>query len=190
MSALANLLQEHRTIERLLHLLAQEKARLEGNMAISRDFAFVEVRFLKAVVAFFSGYVITAHHPKEEAVLLAALKEKPLSSVDRQRVSQLQAEHRQVAGLIQALDTATQRYQQGQETALDDILAAMIALINLYSHHLAEEQALFLQLNDALDDATLTALNDRLLAYHPDGDVAAYEKIVADWEARGCKCHL
>jgi hemerythrin-like domain-containing protein len=190
MSPLAPLLHEHRLIERLVHLLAQEKARLEDNMVISRDFAFVEVRFLKAVVDFFTGYVSAAHHPKEEAVLWPALEEKLGPPGDRQRLQQLRAEHRQVVALIQELDAATQRYQQGQETAVDAILAAMTELINLYTRHLAEEQDLFLKLEEVLDDTTLTALADRLLTYDQDRDLSAYEKIVAAWEAHGCKCHL
>lgn len=190
MSPLALLLHEHRLIERLLHLLTQEKARLEGNMVISRDFAFVEVRFLKAVVDFFTGYVSAAHHPKEEAVLWPALEEKPLPPAIQQRLQQLRAEHRQVVGLIQELEWTTQRYQQGQETAVDAILAAMTALINLYTRHLAEEEVLFLKLWEVLDDTTLTALADRWSAYEQDRDLSAYEKIVAAWEARGCKCHL
>ncbi|MGQ9921151.1 MAG: hemerythrin domain-containing protein [Desulfobacca sp.] len=191
MLPIAPLMIEHRLIERLICLMAQEKDRLQANIALSPAFAFVEPRFLRDAVAFLQGYADARHHGKEEAILFAALQGKPLSPEHRRILLQLQAEHRHGREATQKLAAATQRYHQGHEEALTDILAGLEVLVNFYPAHIAtEDQEFFLPVMAYFSEQEQAALLDQMQAFDQDGEAAAQEKLVVDWEGPSCKCHL
>ena len=191
MLPIAPLMIEHRLIERMIRLLVQEKDRLQANMAVSPEFVFVEPRFLRDAAAFLQGYADARHHGKEEAILFAALQEKPLSPEHRRILAQLQAEHRWGREATQKFAAAAQRFIDGHEAALTDILAGLAALVNFYPAHIAtEDQEFFLPVMAYFAKEEQAALLARMQAFDQEHDLAAYEKLVADWEAHGCKCHL
>lgn len=191
MPPFALLMIEHRLIERMLRLMAQEKDRLQANIAVSPEFAFVEPRFLRDAVAFLQVYVEARHHGKEEALLFAALQEKPLSPEHRRILMQLQAEHRYGRQATQNLAAAAQRYHQGHEAALTDILASLESLLNFYPAHIAtEDQEFFLPVMVYFSPAEQEALLDRMRTFDQGHDQVAADQLVAAWEAQGCKCHL
>ncbi len=191
MLPIAPLLIEHRLIERMIRLMAQEKERLQANIAVSPEFAFVEPRFLRAAVILLRDYVGAWHHGKEEDILFAALQEKPLTSEHRRILEQLQAEHRWGREATKKFAAATQRFNQGHEAALTDILASLEALVSFYPAHIAtEDQDFFLPVMAYFSPAEQEALVKQMQTFDQDHDLAAAEQLVAAWEAQGCKCHL
>jgi|GEM_PF-3304019 len=191
MSNPAPFLNEHHLLRRMLALVDQEKQRLEGNMAISPEFAFVEPRFLRAVVVFFRDFVAAIHQHKEERFLFPALADKPLAPEDRQLLAALLVEHQLAHDAVSELATAVDRYQQGHETALMDILAGLVALIRIYQRHLTVEEQDLLPLATAhISPGEQEALLAQSRAFDEQYDSSAFAQLVTDWEARGCKCHL
>ncbi len=191
MLPIAPLMIEHRLIERMIRLMAQEQDRLQANIAVSPEFAFVEPRFLQAAVSFLRDYADACHHGKEEEILFAALQAKPLSPAHRRILQQLQAEHRWGREATQRLAFATQRFLQGQEEAVTDILTGLEALVTFYPAHIAaEDQEFFLPVLAYFSPAEQAALLQQMQIFDQDRDMAHYEALVAAWEAQGCKCHL
>lgn len=190
MLPLAALRHEHRLLERLIRLLSQEVSRVEENIKVSPEFAFVNGKLVKFAVNFFQTYVDPIHHGKEE-ILFAALQDKPLPPELRHLLQELRAEHLKVRQAVAALQDALTRYLDGQETALPEYLEQLRWLVAWYPRHLAIEEQHFLTLElDYFSPEDQARLSARLEALDRDLDLTFYEPRLADWEAGGCKCHL
>lgn len=191
MLPIAPLMIEHRCIERMIRLLAQERDRLQANINVSPEFAFVEPRLLQASVTFLRGYADARHHGKEEEILFAALQAKPLRSEHRQLMQQLQAEHRWGREATRKLEAATKRLGQGHEDALAEVLAGLHDLVDFYPRHIAtEDREFFVPVMVYFSETEQADLLKDMEIFDQDHDPAPYEKLLADWEAQGCKCHL
>lgn len=185
------LMIEHRLIERMIRLLAQETTRIKNNIAVNPYFAFVEVRFLDATVDFLRTYADQMHHGKEEDILFAALQEKSLSPAHLALMEELQQEHIWGRQATASLEAARARLTPGNPEALPDLLHWMSALAEFYPRHIAkEDNHFFLPVMAYFSAAEKSALLARLTEFDNAFNLEKYQKIVADWEACGCKCHL
>ncbi len=191
MLPVAPLMIEHRLIDRMIRLMAQEAARIGDNLEVGPQFAFVEVRFIDAAVDFLRVYADRLHHGKEEDILFVALKGKPLSPEQLAILQQLQAEHTWGRQATANLAATRQRLAQGDPGATADLLKCLSALAEFYPRHMTkEDQDFFLPVMTYFSPEEKNAL----LGQMNDPDNASvhekYQKVVATWEARGCKCHL
>lgn len=191
MLPIAPLMIEHRLIGKMIRLMTQETDRLKGNMAVSPDFAFVEPRFLNAAVDFLRTYADQVHHGKEEDILFAALKSKPLTPEHLATMQQLMQDHVQGREITARLVAAQKKVLQGETAALDDLLASLTALVHFYPRHIAtEDQDFFLPVMAYFSPGEKEAMLARMHDFDRTVIHRKYEKVVADWEASGCKCHL
>lgn len=185
------LMIEHRLIERMIRLMDQEISRIRGNITVSPQFAFVENRFIDAAVDFIRTYADQVHHGKEEDILFAALQEKPLTPEHLSTMQELVQDHVRGRQNTAKLVAAQKEFLQGNSASLFELLACLTSLVEFYPRHIArEDQQFFLPVMDYFSKAEKDALLARM--YDSDRDLihVKYQKIVADWEASGCKCHL
>jgi hemerythrin-like domain-containing protein len=185
------LMIEHRFIEKMIRLMDRETSRIRENILVSPQFAFVESKFIDAAVDFIRTYADEVHHGKEENILFTALKGKPLSREHRQIMQELQDEHTWGRQTTASLIVAKERYVRGQSEALTEILDNMASLVEFYPRHIEKEDKLFflpvMAYFSREEKNTLLAHMDTFDRGFIQGK---YQKIVADWEACGCKCHL
>ena len=75
MLPIAPLMIEHRLIERMIHLIQQELERIQANVAVDPEFAFVDSVFIDTAVDFLRTYADRCHHGKEEDILFPELEQ-------------------------------------------------------------------------------------------------------------------
>lgn len=130
------LMQEHRLIEKVIQLLAQE------NELIKYGTQF-DSMFIEDVVDFLRMYADRTHHGKEEDILFAALAQKKLHNLDEELMRQLMAEHQFARGRTDALAEANRLYGGGNPHALGMLSASIDELVALYPQHIAKEDIVF-----------------------------------------------
>jgi len=185
------LMTEHRLIEKMIRLMAQETARIRDNMAVSPEFAFVNPKFIDAAVDFICGYADRIHHGKEEEIFFLALEQKPLSWEHLEIMQELQQEHGWGRQTTARLAAAKENYANGSPDSLAEVLGLMEALVDFYPRHIAlEDQHFFLPVMAYFTQAEQEALLQQMSEFDKDFDHQGYQKMVTDWEACGCKCHL
>jgi hemerythrin-like domain-containing protein len=191
MLPIAPLMIEHRLIEKMIGLMARETERIRSNIAFSPEFAFVEFRFIDAAVDFIRTYADEVHHGKEEDILFAALESKPLAPEHLATMQQLVQDHAWGRQTTARLVTAQKKYFQGETAALNDLLENLTVLVEFYPRHIAvEDQDFFLPAMAYFSQAEKDAMLARMSDFDRTAIHRRYEKVVADWSARGCKCHL
>jgi hemerythrin-like domain-containing protein len=185
------LMIEHRLIERMIRLLAQEATRIRENISVSPEFAFVDAKFINAAVDFIRTYADEIHHGKEEHILFAALGKKPLSSEDRKIMEELVNEHQQGRRTTASLVAATEKYVSGKEEAIPEVLEHMTFLVEFYPRHIdKEDKHFFLPVMKYFSQEEKDTLLAQMNNFDQNFIHTKYQKIVVDWEASGCKCHL
>jgi hemerythrin-like domain-containing protein len=191
MLPIAPLMIEHRLIERMIRLMGQEIARIRDNIAVSQEFAFVNAKLIDAAVDFMKTYADQVHHGKEEDLLFTALQEKPLSPEHRQVMQELLEDHRWGRQTVAALLAAKNEYLAGKIAALNQVLENLASLAEFYPKHIEkEDKNFFLPVMAYFTAQEKEALLARMVEFDQKFIHAKYQKILADWEACGCKCHL
>ena len=191
MLPIAPLMIEHRLIERMLRLLSREIARIRDNIAVGQEFAFVDAKLIDTAVDFMKTYADQVHHGKEEDLLFTALLEKPLSQEHRQMMQELLADHRWGRQTVAALLTAKNDYLAGKIAALKQVVENLASLAEFYPRHIEkEDKNFFLPVMAYFTQQEKEALLARMIEFDQKFIHAKYQKILADWEASGCKCHL
>ena len=143
MQPIGPLMTEHRLIERLVALLQQELERIQSNVAVDPEFAFVDPVFIDLAVDFLQTYADRCHHGKEEGLLFAALRQKDLSPAHRQIMAELEQEHLQAREATAQLLQAKIAYLRQEPDAVDRVLAQLGVLAALYPGHIAKEDKEF-----------------------------------------------
>ena len=136
MQARGPLMIEHRLIERMLAVVKDEVKRI-----ISAN--KVNPLFIDTVVDFIKTYADRTHHGKEEDILFEELKEKPLTSEDREMMDELIKEHIFGRLTTKALVQANDRYRSGVKEALKEIVEKLQTLTDFYPKHIEKEDKLF-----------------------------------------------
>ncbi len=128
------LMIEHRLIERMLALFADEKHRIS-------DAGTVDDRFLDISLDFFRTYVDKFHHGKEEDILFKEISEKPLTPGDRKMLEELIEEHGRTRHFVERLLDI--RRQQPGTVSLSELTKHMETLIKWYPVHIEKEDRHF-----------------------------------------------
>jgi hemerythrin-like domain-containing protein len=185
------LMIEHRLIEKMIRLMSQEAVRVKENIGISRQFAFVNGKFIDAAVDFMRTYADQVHHGKEEDILFTALQDKPLSPEHRRIMQELQEDHKWGRQTTAGLLAAKERYISGRQEALDEFLDNLTSLVEFYPRHIEKEDKHFFgPIMEYFSPEEKESLLARMDEFDQRFIQTKYQKIVADWETSGCKCHL
>jgi hemerythrin-like domain-containing protein len=185
------LMIEHRLIERMIRLMGQEISRIKENVEFGQEFAFVDAKFIDAAVDFMRTYADQVHHGKEEDILFAALEDKPLSPEHRQIRRELQEDHQKGRQVTAELMANKDDYLAGKMAALNQFLENLTFLVEFYPRHIEkEDKHFFLPVMAYFAAAEKEAMLARMSAFDQEFIHGKYKKVLAEWEAGGCKCHL
>jgi len=185
------LMIEHRLIERMIRLMGEEISRIKENMAVSQEFAFVDAKFIDTAVDFMRTYADQVHHGKEEDILFTALANKPLVPEHRQVMQELLEDHTWGRLTVAKLLAAKDDYLAGEMAALIRVLENLASLVEFYPRHIEkEDKNFFLPVMAYFSPEEKEEMLARMYAFDQEFIHARYKKVVADWEASGCKCHL
>ncbi len=176
MKPIGPLMREHRLIERMVKIMADELAAMEKS-------GRADTRFIAAAVDFVRTYADRTHHGKEEDILFRDLAGKPLSAGHRDIMRQLVEEHALARKLTGNIADARVRYDGGDTAALADIVENLRQLVAFYPQHIEKEDKHFFfpcleYFTAAEQDAMLAEFweFDRKLIHEK------YEKLVTDIE--------
>ena len=136
MKPIGPLMWEHRLIEKMVALLAEELQR-------QRKGDLPNTALLFTGIDFFRMYVDRTHHGKEEEFLFHTLATKNLSEEHARILERLLDDHEQARQIVRDLDLATKNYVNQDMTAVDEIQADLDILTTLYPRHIALEDKEF-----------------------------------------------
>ncbi len=137
------LMIEHRLIERMISLLGQELTRIQDNVAVDPEFAFVDPVFIDTAVDFLRTYADRCHHGKEEDILFAKLGKKDLTPEHRRVMDELIKEHILARETTAKLINAKENHLRQQPEALEHILVHLRNLVEMYPKHIEKEDKHF-----------------------------------------------
>ena len=138
MLAVGPMMVEHRLIERMITLVADEARRIRATGRVRADFAL-------SAVDFFRTYADRCHHGKEEGILFRELKLKSLSPEHRDLMAELEAEHVLGRETVRKLLIAQDRFLKGDRSAPSELAALMERLAAFYPRHIDKEDHHFFQ---------------------------------------------
>jgi hemerythrin-like domain-containing protein len=148
MSAIEILVDEHRSISRMVNVLTILQKRLESD-----DHA--DVNLLTDVVDFFRMFVDRNHHAKEEDALFPTLERRAVNP-EGCTIQSLKSEHEQARILTTALADAIGKYRTGDPTAKSKICTTIKNSIDLYNDHIWRENILLFPMAEkALQESDL-----------------------------------
>jgi len=136
MQARGLLMIEHRLIEKMLAVIQTRLDLAEREQAI-------DPYFVDAAVDFIRVYADRTHHGKEEDILFRDLKRSDLSADDLKHMNELIDEHVFGRQTTQALVEANQRYRQGDQAALAQVMDCLKTLAAFYPKHIKKEDDVF-----------------------------------------------
>jgi hemerythrin-like domain-containing protein len=192
MQPIGPLMIEHRLIERLLHLMQQEFARIKANIDVDPEFAFVDPVFIDTAVDFIRTYADRCHHGKEEDILFKALAAKDLSPELRQVMAELIKGHVWARETTAEIVKAKEGYLLESPGALNDLMLHIEELLGFYLRHIEKEDkhfftpcmAYFSEAEQAELLARMEEFDRKLIHEKYRGVVERIE------QRRGCKtCH-
>jgi len=173
------LMIEHRLIERMVRLMAEQLERVRRRREADPE-------FLAAAVDFIRLYADQCHHGKEEDILFRALEAKPLDEPLKQILNELTSEHVITRHATGRLAQANQRYRDGDAAALAEIEQRLDELVTLYPRHIEkEDQHFFVPAQECFTTQELGALLDRFWEFDRRLFQEHYREAVARWETAG-----
>ncbi len=178
MMPIGPLMIEHRLIERMIALIAQESDRIEEE-------GEVDPIFIDTAVDFIRTYADRTHHGKEEDILFRDLAEKELSEEHQQVMDELVREHVVARRTVGELVEAKERYVQGEAGALDTVLEKLDALASMYPPHISkEDKRFFIPVMDYFSEAERDAMLDEMSAFDREMIHDKYTSVVEGLEGR------
>lgn len=136
MKPIGPLMWEHRLIEQIIPLIAQE---ISSIRSINR----ADVVLIDKAVDFFRTYADRTHHGKEEDILFTLLDKKPLSEPHAAIMKELVDEHAAARSNVRATFDALREYIDGRDASLAEITTGLTNLTELYPAHIAKEDKAF-----------------------------------------------
>ena len=190
MQPIGPLMIEHRLIERLIALMQRELTRMKDNIAVDREFAFVDPVFIDAAVDFMKTYADRCHHGKEEDLLFAALAKKDLAPEHRLLMEELISDHawgrRTTASLVEAKND----FLLDKAGALDDLLLHLEEMVVFYPRHIEkEDKHFFIPCLDYFSAAEKAELLEKMAEFDQKLIHEKYRGIVEGIEHHGA-CHI
>lgn len=179
------LMMEHRLIERMIALIKQELDRIQSNVAVDPEFAFVDPVFIDTAVDFLHTYGDRCHHGKEENILFAVLDKKELSPEHRRIMDELIAEHVLARETTGKLLNAKEDHLREKPEALEHLLLHMRTLVEFYPGHIEkEDRHFFLPCMDYLSQAEKEEMLARMYEFDRQMIHEKYRLIVESIENR------
>jgi len=135
MMPIALLMIEHRQIERMIPVLRDEARKARAGA--------VDVERIDALMDFVRTYADKCHHGKEEDILFAELRDKPMTHEQEAVMERLIEDHGTSRAETKLVVEAARRYRQAETGAHIDLAQALEALAELYPTHIATEDKEF-----------------------------------------------
>ncbi len=129
---------EHRLIERMISLIAEEARRIRSTGRVNADFVLSAVDFIRT-------YADRCHHGKEEGILFRELKQKPLAPEHRAMLAELEAEHAMGRETLRKLSVARERFLKGDRASASELATLMEHLAVFYPRHIEKEDHHFFE---------------------------------------------
>jgi hemerythrin-like domain-containing protein len=177
MKPIGPLMIEHRTVEHMLALLGEEKARLTQGGVFDRV-------FVDQAVDFFETFVDKYHHGKEERILFNQLNAKSLSEEHSKIMSQLIDEHAHTREALEKFRRVW--YSSPQERdVLDATVKLFETLIKWYPVHIEkEDKHFFLPAMEYLAEQEQAAMVEDLAAFDRTFVSERYEELINEWKVQ------
>jgi hemerythrin-like domain-containing protein len=136
MMPIGPLMIEHRLIERMVKLMADELPKMEEKRGVN-------IGFLSEAIDFIRTYADRCHHGKEEDILFRDLASKPLSAEHKRVMSELVEEHISARKMVGRLLDAKERYARTQKNGFQEIITCITELVQFYPVHIEKEDKHF-----------------------------------------------
>jgi len=130
------LMIEHRLIERMIDVMAEELKIFEKEQKLDPEFVETAVDFIRT-------YADRCHHGKEEDILFRELGGKKLTDEHRHTMEELVEEHRWGRKTTVRLLEANQRYMQGDRNAMSTVIDCLKSLVQFYPKNIEKEDKHF-----------------------------------------------
>jgi len=130
------LMQEHRTIERMITLIKNETARINETRKVNPN-------FIDATIDFIRTYADRCHHGKEEGILFRELSKKQPSEEHALMIKELITEHVYARKTTRDLENATKSVIEGNSEAVKDVWKYLNDLAEFYPKHIEKEDKKF-----------------------------------------------
>lgn len=127
---------EHRLIERMVRVMEKQKNAIDSGSSPDHD-------LLDTAVDFIMTYADRLHHGKEEDLLFAKLRTKPMSVDMVQEMDRLIADHARSRQLIGRLKELNDSSRGGERSAAKDMIKVLGELVALYPDHISREDKQF-----------------------------------------------
>ncbi|MFP4248183.1 MAG: hemerythrin domain-containing protein [Armatimonadota bacterium] len=172
------LMKEHRKTERMIALIANETERMSDDDSQEPD-----PEFIFDALLFLREYVDESHHGKEEDILFAELKERDISDEHRQIMDRLLEEHVRGRELADALEEATERWEDGDEEARADIIEALGSIADMYPDHIAtEDDDFFIPVMEYFSDKEKEDMMEDMWDFDHELFTDLYEGCITEYE--------
>ena len=173
------LMIEHRLIERMIKVMNSHVGQIEKQ-------GKADLLFIDTAVDFIRTYADRCHHGKEEDILFRDLKTKNIAEEHSRVMEELLEEHRKGRRVTGRLVEAKDRYVQGNQEALGEILECLKTLVDFYPKHIEkEDRHFFLPIMSYFSKEEKDAMlkegyefDQRLIHERYQNIVAQYEKVV------------
>jgi hemerythrin-like domain-containing protein len=136
MQPIERLTAEHRLIQRMLKVMADELKQMNSACCVRTDFVDAAVNFLQT-------YADLTHHGKEEAILFKALEDKPISDELRETMEKLKLQHQHVRERTTLLVAARDLCHRGSGDACTKVTQVLNELLAFYPAHTEKEEQHF-----------------------------------------------
>ncbi len=130
------LMIEHRLIERMVKLMAEELPKMEEKRGVN-------IGFLSEAIDFIRTYADRCHHGKEEDILFRDLAAKPLSAEHKKVMNELVEEHISARKIVSRLADAKERYARTQKDGFQEIITYLTEVVEFYPLHIEKEDKHF-----------------------------------------------
>lgn len=176
MMPIGPLMTEHRLIERMAKLLAEEAER-----ARSED--RVDAVFIDRAVDFFRTYADRTHHGKEEDILFRELEKKKISEEHERVMHELVDEHKYARRKVGTLVEAREAYLRGGPAASGEIRAIVTELVGFYADHIVkEDRHFFIPVMGYFDRGEQDTMLEEFNAFDREMIHEKYRKVVESYE--------
>jgi hemerythrin-like domain-containing protein len=130
------LMNEHRTIERMINPIKKEIAKISNANKVNTELIDITVDFIRT-------YADHCHHGKEEGILFRELSKKNMSEKHAAIMKELIQEHVYARTTTRNLEKATITYINGNSDAINDVCKFLNDLAQLYPKHIEKEDKTF-----------------------------------------------
>jgi len=178
MLPIANLMIEHRLIERMIRVMiaGTQKAKASGK---------IDPAFIDTAVDFIRTYADKLHHGKEEDILFKELAERKISTEHNRIMGELLEEHIFGRKTTAALVAAKERYVKGDASALKEIVTHLETLTSFYPRHIEkEDKHFFIPVMDYFDLAEKDRMTAEFNEFDRDFTRRRYVEVVEKLEKK------